>query len=89
MSIQNQIATINSSMNFDNTGKYIRTEQGQVAERINLRVNSKDGQRYYNEKIKGNTLVNTDLPPGTNKTIGWCVDYKNNAILYFIYNSSK
>jgi hypothetical protein len=89
MSIQSQIATINSSMNFDNTGKYIRTEQGQVAERINLRINSKDGQMYYNEKIKGNLLVNTALPSGTNKTIGWCADYKNNAIMYFIHNSNE
>jgi hypothetical protein len=89
MTIQNQIATINSSMNFDNTGKYIRTEQGQVAERVNLRINSKDGQKYYNEKIKGNLLIQTLLPSGVNKTIGWCNDYKNNAILYFVYNSNE
>lgn len=88
MSIQSQIATINSSMNYDNTGKYIRTEQGQVAERVNLRVNSKDGNKLYNEKLRGNLLIQTVLPSGTNKTIGWCNDLKNNAIIYFIYNSN-
>lgn len=88
MSIQSQIATINGSMNYDNTGKYVRTEQGQVMQRTNLRINSKDGQKYYNEKLKGNLLIQTSLPAGTNKTIGWCNDYKNNAMLYFVYNSN-
>jgi hypothetical protein len=89
MSIQNQIATINGSMNYDNTGKYVRTEQGQVIQRTNLRINSKDGQKYYNEKIKGNLLIQTALPTGTNKTIGWCDDYKSNAIVYFVHNSNN
>lgn len=88
MSLESQIASIHGSMNQDNTAKHVRTDQGQVIERINLRTNSKDGNKYYNEKIKGNLLISKTLPSGTNKVIGWCNDYENDAIIYFIYNDS-
>ena len=89
MSLESQIASIHGSMNQDNTAKHVRTDQGQVIERINLRTNSKDGNKNYNEKIKGNLLISKTLPSGTNKVIGWCNDYENDAIIYFIYHHTK
>jgi hypothetical protein len=82
-----QIAFINGSMNQDSVGMYVRTDQGQVVSRVNMRLNSKDGKKNANEKITGNTLVDAGLPKGANKCIGWCNDYKNDAIIYFIHNS--
>jgi hypothetical protein len=93
----NQILPLSGSMNQDNDPIYIRSSDGEVFERINLRVNSKDGRANVNEKIIGNTLININkwdlgtpltLPDGENKVIGWCNDYTNNAILYFVYNSN-
>ena len=82
-----QIAFINGSMNQDSVGMHVRTDQGQVVSRVNMRLNSKDGKKNANEKITGNTLVDAGLPKGANKCIGWCNDYKNDAIIYFIHNS--
>lgn len=88
MSITSQIATMHSSMNHDNVGMHVRTDQGQVVERVNLRVNSKGGKKLYNEKLIGNTLIPYDYPIGTNKVIGWCNDYASDAIIYFVHNSN-
>lgn len=88
MSIQNQIATMHGSMNQDNVGQHVRTDQGQVVERVNLRVNSKGGKKLYNEKLLGNVLVPAALPTGVNKVVGWKEDYENDAIIYFVYNSN-
>lgn len=88
MSITSQTATMHSSMNHDNVGMHVRTDQGQVVERVNLRVNSKGGKKLYNEKLIGNTLIPHDYPLGTNKVIGWCNDYASDAIIYFVHNSN-
>lgn len=88
MSITSQIATMHSSMNHDNVGMHVRTDQGQVVERVNLRVNSKGGKKLYNEKLIGNTLIPYDYPIGENKVIGWCNDYASDAIIYFVHNSN-
>ena len=91
-----QILPINGAMNMDDDARYVRSSEGQVVERVNLRPNSIDGNRWLNRKIKGNELISiethTGLPfvlpqRGENKCIGWCKDYQSDAIIYFIYNS--
>ena len=95
---QNQILPLNGSMNQDDDLSLVKSSNGEVIERINLRTNSIDGRGNVNEKIIGNTLINTNkwdigtpltLPDGENKVIGWCNDYSNNAILYFVHNSNN
>jgi len=83
-----QIMPLNGAMNQDDDHRYVRSSDGQVIERVNLRPNSIDGKRFINEKIKGNTLINIVLPSGNNKCIGWCNDFENSAIIAFIYNSN-
>lgn len=39
------------------------------------------------ETVKGNVLVSTELPGGTNKVIGTYEDIENNRVIYFLYNS--
>lgn len=39
------------------------------------------------EPIRGNILVEYDLPPGLNKTIGTIEDKERNGIVIFVYNS--
>ena len=48
-----QILPINGAMNQDDDHRYVRSSDGQVIERVNLRPNSIDGKRFINEKIKG------------------------------------
>ena len=91
-----QILPVNGIMNRDDDHKSVRSSEGQVIERVNLRPNSIDGKRWVNEKIKGVTLIADDrwsqsqlaLPAGGNKEIGHCNDYKNEAIIYFVYNGN-
>ena len=55
----------------------------------NIRIGTSDSNHLACvENIKGNTLVNYALPPGTNKCIGCCEDLDNNALIYFIWNSN-
>ena len=84
--MEQQILPLNGAMNQDLHPKYIRSEEGEVYERNNLRPNSIDGTRWVNRKINGNTLIDKTLPDGNNKVIGWCENMKNDAIIYFIYN---
>lgn len=86
MSLQSQIAFLHGLMNQDSDLQYVRTDGGQVILRTNLRTNSKDGHLHANEKIIGNTLISAGLPAGENRVIGWCNHYKENAVIYFIYN---
>jgi len=88
MSNEKQIAFLHGLMNQDYTGQYVRTDQGDVVERKNLRPNNIGGDKRANVKLKGNVLYGETLPAeGVNKVIGWTNDYENKAILYFIYNS--
>lgn len=38
--------------------------------------------------IKGNTLIQTDLPEGRSKTLGWAKDEEDNKFYYFVWNSN-
>ena len=51
-----QIMPINGAMNQDDDHRYVRSSDGQVIERVNLRPNSIDGKRFINdfEVIAGN-----------------------------------
>lgn len=85
---EGQIAPANGSMNHDFHPKFVRTDDGQVYSRTNLRTSSTSGSMYINKKIKGNVLIENQLPSlGINKTIGWCKDVQRNSIIYFVYNS--
>lgn len=97
MSVLQQILPLNGSMNQDDDLMYVNSSKGEVIERVNIRSNSIDGRANVNEKIYGNTLIDVNrwfpatpitLPAGDNKVIGWCNDYAENAILYFVYNSN-
>lgn len=89
MSEQSQIAPLTGPMNQDTHPKHVRTDDGQVIERVNLRVNSTSGRMLANNKIAGTLTVPMALPAGDNKVIGWCDHKTDNAILYFIYNSNS
>ena len=89
MSEQSQIAPISGSMNRDVHPKRVRTDDGMVYKRTNLRTSSTDGNAYINKKLKGTLHVPAVFPAGTNKVIGWCNDTKNNGIVYFVHNSNN
>lgn len=89
MSEGSQIAPLNGSMNHDFHPKYVRTDDGHVLSRVNLRTGSTDGKMFVNKKLNGTLHVPITLPTGTNKTIGWCEDPQNEAIIYFVYNSNN
>ena len=90
-----QILPINGPMNQDNDPRYIKSSDGEVISRVNLRPNSIDGKRWTNQKLKGNEVIGIDyhtgdpfhLPAGENVEIGWCKDFQSDAIIYCIYNT--
>lgn len=51
-------------------------------------LSTADGQVGVIRNIKGNVLIQVDLPSGTNKTIGYATDKKNHKFYYFLYNSN-
>ena len=62
----------------------------QVRFRLNSVFGSTDGENLGAvENMKGNTLVNFQLPAGTNKCIGGCEDLETDSIVFFVYNSNK
>ena len=89
MSEQSQISPLNGIMDTDAYPKYVNTDTGHVALRENLRAGGSRGKKFINRKLKGTLLVDVELPEtGDNKCIGWCNDTQNDAIVYFVYNSS-
>lgn len=88
MAIQGQIAPLSGSMNQDVDKKYLPTDKGIVYHRLNLRPNSVDGNVFANEKIHGTRYISVQVPAGTNKTIGCIKDVHNDALVYFLHNSS-
>ncbi len=64
---------------------YVQSEQGVVKMRTNMRPDF-TGSLFANVPVKGTIELFADLPPGTNKVLGWCRDNENNSIIYFIYN---
>lgn len=85
---EGQISVLNGMVDTDAHPKYINTDAGHVYSRTNLRSGGSRGKKFINRKLKGTLLINTDLPTGTNKCIGWCNDTQNEAIVYFIHNSN-
>ena len=89
MSLDSQISALNGAMDMDAHPKYINTDAGHVGMRVNLRAGGSRGKKFVNTKLKGTRLIESDLPVGENKCIGWCNDAKNDAVVYFIHNSNN
>jgi len=83
-----QIAPLISPMNYDIGDKYIKTADGEVRERYNMRPTTL-GSILANTGIKGTSSITYGLPAGDNKCVGWCNDSKNEALIFFIYNSNN
>jgi len=65
----------------------LRSDQGLVRKRVNMRPDN-IGNIFSNTPVDGTVkLTSPTLPTGTNKTIGWCPDVQNEAIIWFVYNS--
>lgn len=87
MPLKTQVCPLSKAMDFDSGDKYINTSDGFVRERIGMRTNELDGNSLFNNKLKGNVLIDIELPAGTNKCIGWTQDFKTESIIWFVYNS--
>lgn len=76
------------SMNLDVAESFLKPNEFRELYNCRLIV-SDDNKVGYIENVKGNTLVSTTLPSGTNRTVGSCVDEENQAIYYFVYSSQS
>lgn len=55
---------------------------------LNCRIGNSDNNNFGSvENVKGNTLIEFDMPDGTNIVIGHHEDQKENSVIYFVYNS--
>lgn len=55
---------------------------------LNIRIGTTDGANIGNvENIRGNVLVSTSLPSGTNKVIGTYENDRDRSVIYFVWNS--
>ncbi|MBN2661582.1 MAG: hypothetical protein JXR54_09975 [Tannerellaceae bacterium] len=65
----------------------VGSDKGIVLSRINMRPDL-TGRKGANVPIGGTTYIDTPLPEGTNKTLGWCNDNQNEAIIWCVWNSN-
>lgn len=86
--MEQQVLPLYGAMNQDSHIRYVRSDDGEVLTRYNLRPNSIDGNRYLNEKVKGNLLIPATLPDGENLCVGIVQDMEHDAIIYLIYNEN-
>jgi hypothetical protein len=64
-------------------------QTGDLINAINCRIsNSENGNTGAVENIKGNVLINIEIPVGTNKIIGQLENKEKNTVLYFLFNSN-
>lgn len=64
--------------------------KGDIIDAFNCRWGLKnDGTIGAVESIKGNKLLNINLPTGINKAIGGCPYYEDSSVLIFLYNSEN
>lgn len=66
----------------------VASDKGIVLNRMNMRPDLTGSQRA-NVPIAGTILREVELPEGTNKTLGWCKDNENEAIIWFVWNSNS
>lgn len=88
MPLKTQVCPLSKAMDSDTGDKYINSSDGWIRERVGMRTNGLDGNSLFNNKLKGNVLIDIPLPAGTNKCIGWTPDFKTETILWFVHNSS-
>lgn len=50
---------------------------------------TEDGSGFVLKNRKGTLQIPFQLPAGLNKSIGWCVDAENKAIITFVWNSNS
>lgn len=77
-------------MNMDVDPRFLPEGDYSYAENI-LTSNAKEGSDGVVTNVPGNLESigdNFSLPSGINKTIGTAKDFKNNRVVYFLYNSS-
>lgn len=89
MPLKIQVCPLSKAMDSDTGDKYINSSDGWIRERVGMRTNGLDGNSLFNNKLKGNILIDITLPSGTNKCIGWAPDYKTETILWFVHNSNS
>jgi len=85
--ILNEEIYFNGGLDTDSDYKFVK--QGDYVDALNI---SKlyDGDGGVVKNANGNAeKVNSFLPTGTNKCIGWCADDENDAIIFFNYNSNN
>jgi len=82
---QYQKHTFEKGINTDTAAEYL--PQNQARYMLNCRAYT-FGNIGVITNIKGNTLVETQLPAGTNQTIGSYGDEANNRFFFFVYNSN-
>jgi hypothetical protein len=64
------------------------SDKGIVVRRVNMRPDL-TGRKNANVPIPGTILRSVTLPAGTNKTLGWCNDNHNEAIIWCVWNSNN
>lgn len=65
------------------------TQPGAYRYALNCRVGSTSGGNVGAvENVKGNTLIEVELPAGNNTVVGSFEDRKTNSCFYFLYNSN-
>jgi len=64
------------------------SDKGIVVRRVNMRPDL-TGSKSANVPIPGTILRKVQLPEGTNKTLGWCKDNLNEAIIWCVWNSDN
>lgn len=86
-----QILPIFGPMNDTVDKERLQTDEGVVLKRTNMRPD-RVGDMYANLPVKGTVEIDYPeqhpLPDGLNKTLGWCVDFKNEAIVWMVWNSN-
>lgn len=80
-----QIHTFDGGMDSDTAPELIAPNRARFM--LNVRSYS-FGQKGVITNVKGNTLIETDLPDGTNIAMGWGADESNNQFYFIVYNSN-
>ena len=83
-----QILPISGAMDDNIDNEFLQSGKGVVRKRVNMRPDN-IGDVLANVGIAGTELIDTVMPSGTNKTIGWCRDNENESIIYCVWNSNE
>jgi hypothetical protein len=67
-----------------------RVKKGDIVDAFNCRWGVRnDGSVFAIENVKGNELIAINLPIGNNKAIGYCNDFPNNRVIFFLFNDQN